>query len=279
MIPRPSVPYMHATAAAATTLTVPRLLILFYHRSAGISHRTRYPAKSNSPDQWLLQKKFPSFSLLSSALSFHMVSHRTSYGPSSVVCCIVYCVIETMPSFLHQMPAVRSQGATCTASSVLTVCMALPLHASTFSTSGDCTLLSNLVTSQSGSGSFTWPPSSARSYSCGTTPSTGVSSSINSPNPFYFACASGITSASAYSRLMSQVWALGINSVFVSNLIKSYTRNGIRTTAIQLWVWFSCKGSTMPSDPTAANAVGNWALRYYQAGSVLSPPPPRKFVG
>ena len=158
------------------------------------------------------------------------------------------------------------------------MCIALPLHASTFSTSGDCTSLSNLMTSQSGSGSFTWPPPStlSRSYSCGLAPVTGVSRYINSPNPFYFACASGITSASAYSRLMSQVWTLRINSVFVSNLITSYTRNGVRTTATQAWVWFSCKGSPMPSDPTAANAAGRWALLYYQAGLVLSPPPPLK---
>lgn len=174
------------------------------------------------------------------------------------------------------LPYVQSQGTNCTTSSILTVCLALPLHASTFSSSGDCTTLSSLISSQSGSGGFAWPPSSAttRNYSCATKPISTVSSSINSPDPFYFSCASGITSAAAYSRLMSQVWALGINSVFISNLIKSYTRNGVRSTATQLWVWFSCRGSPMPADPSAANAVGQWASLYYQAGSILSPPPP-----
>ena len=156
--------------------------------------------------------------------------------------------------------------------------MALPLHSSTFNSSGDCTTLSSLISSQSGSGGFAWQPLTAtsRSYSCATNPVTGVSSYINSPNPFYFACASGITSAAAYSRLMSQVLSLRINSVFISNLIQSYTRNGVRSTATQLWVWFSCRGSPMPADPSAANAVGQWASLYYQAGSILSPPPPRK---
>ena len=176
--------------------------------------------------------------------------------------------------------AAQSQGTNCTSSSILTVCLALPLHASTFSSSGDCATLSTLISSQSGSGSFTWPPtlSTSKNYSCATKPISTVSSSINSPDPFYFSCASGITSAAAYSRLMSQVWALGINSVFISNLIKSYTRNGVRSTATQLWVWFSCRGSPMPADPSAANAVGQWASLYYQAGSILSPPPPRKQV-
>ena len=86
--------------------------------------------------------------------------------------------------FIISAPLIVYGQSLCSSTNAPTICLAAPLHASTFNATRDCGLLSAVLGSGSGTGSFTW----AATYCQAGKPPASITATITTPDAMFYSC-------------------------------------------------------------------------------------------